>query len=522
MAGRAAERRREAEAAADAARRARREVETAAEAARRESARTGAELAKLNQFLRTHAGAPGGAPALADDLGAEPGYELALAAALGPRLRAAVAGDLAEGARLLDRAGADGGAALIVPEDAALIVPDEATALPARSPGRPRPARPPRPPGRRARLVRRGRRVSRPAPGAEPLLAHVRASGDGRLAAALLADVWVVDEFDGLDRAFSGVAVTRDGRVWSPAIRELRQVPAGGEDHVLSERNRRDALVAEVERAAQAEQAALAGVEQASRAVEAADAARDEADRAARAAARERDEAAESERHAGWVIEQRRAAPDEGPAAERRAQLESALASERRLIERAERERVERANRITGERERLARDEALRPAAERLAEALVVAGAAVGTRLEALEAELQADREAGEKLAGELRACAAQETQVQARLKERGEEVTRGEVRAQQARDRAAEAGRELGRLAAKLGLEAEPGRGAARRGRARRPRGPGSSACAAAASSSGRSTRLPSASTTRRSRTSRSSRASARTSRPRCASSRA
>jgi chromosome segregation protein len=419
-AGAAAERRREADTAADAARAVRREADTAADAARREAARTGAELAKLNQFLRTHAGAPGGAPALADDLGAEPGYELALAAALGPRLRAAVAGDLAEGARLLDRAGSDGGAALIMPDDA---------------PGSGSP----------------------PAPGAEPLIARVRVTGDGRLAAVLLADVWVVDSLDALAPGFAGVAVTRDGRVWSPATRELRQVPAGGEDHVLSERNRRDSLVAEVERAAQAEQAALAKVEEASRAVEAADAARDEADRAARAAARERDEAAEAERHTGWVIEQRRTAPDEGPAAERRAQLESALASERRLIERAERERVERESRIAAERERLARDDALRPAAERLAEALADAAAAVGTRLEVLEAELQADREAGERLAGELRAFAAQETQVQARLKERGEEVTRGEVRAQQARDRAADANRELGRLAVKLGLEAEP-----------------------------------------------------------------
>jgi chromosome segregation protein len=295
-----------------------------------------------------------------------------------------------------------------------------------------------------------------PAPGAEALLAHVRADGQGSLAAALLADVWVVESFDRLSRDFAGVAVTRDGRVWSPTTRELRQVPAGGEDHVLSERNRRDALVREVERAAQAEQAALARVEEATRAVEAADGARDEADRAARAAARARDEAAESERHTGWVIEQRRTAPDEGPAAERRAQLESALASERRLIERAERERVERQSRITSEQERLARDEALRPAAERLAGALAEAGAAVATRLEALEAELQADREAGEKLAAELRACAAHETQVQARLKERGEEVTRGEVRAQQVRDRAADADRELARLATKLGLEAE------------------------------------------------------------------
>ncbi len=425
----AAERRREADVAADAARAVRREADTAADAARREAARTGAELAKLNQFLRTQAGAPGGAPALADDLGAEPGYELALAAALGPRLRAAVAGDLAEGARLLDRAGSDGGAALIVPDAAPGSSP---AAAPAGDASRP------------------------PTPGAELLLAHIRVGADGRLAAALLADVWVVDSFDVLAPGFAGVAVTRDGRVWSPATRELRQVPAGGEDHVLSERNRRDSLVAEVERAAQAEQAALAKVEETSRTVEAADAARDEADHAARAAARERDEAAEAERHTGWVIEQRRTAPDEGPAAERRTQLESALASERRLIERAERERVERERRIAAESERLARDDVLRPAAERLAEALAEAAAAVGTRLEVLEAELQADREAGERLAGELRAFAAQESQVQARLKERGEEVTRGEVRAQQARDRAADANRELGRLAVKLGLEAE------------------------------------------------------------------
>ena len=74
--------------------RARRELDTAAEKARRESARIGAELAKVNQFLRANAGAPGGATALADVLSAAPGYELALTAALGPRLRAAVAADL--------------------------------------------------------------------------------------------------------------------------------------------------------------------------------------------------------------------------------------------------------------------------------------------------------------------------------------------------------------------------------------------------------------------------------------------
>ena len=114
-AARTAAARKAAEAAAETARSARRELERAAEAARREAARVGAELAKVNQFLRAQAGAPGGAPALADALSAAPGYELALAAALGPRLRAAVAADLDEAARLLDRAGRDGGAALVAP-----------------------------------------------------------------------------------------------------------------------------------------------------------------------------------------------------------------------------------------------------------------------------------------------------------------------------------------------------------------------------------------------------------------------
>ena len=91
--------RREADAAVDAARRARREVEAGVERARREAAKVGAELAAVNQFLRSHVGAPGGAPALADALRAEPGYELALAAALGPRLRAAVAVEPLRGRR---------------------------------------------------------------------------------------------------------------------------------------------------------------------------------------------------------------------------------------------------------------------------------------------------------------------------------------------------------------------------------------------------------------------------------------
>ena len=98
-AGAAAARRSAGEAAAEAARKARRDLDNAAEKARRESARVGAELAKVNQFLRANAGAPGGATALADVLSAAPGYELALTAALGPRFRAGVAADMAAAPR---------------------------------------------------------------------------------------------------------------------------------------------------------------------------------------------------------------------------------------------------------------------------------------------------------------------------------------------------------------------------------------------------------------------------------------
>ena len=122
---------------------------------------------------------------------------------------------------------------------------------------------------------------------------------------------------------------------------------------MLTERNRRDALLKDVEAAAQAERAALAQVEEAQAKVAEADAARDAIDREARAAARARDEAAEAERHARWVIQQRRAAPDEGPSAERRAQVEAAIATEKRLAERAQRDRAERARKLEHERRRL-------------------------------------------------------------------------------------------------------------------------------------------------------------------------
>jgi chromosome segregation protein len=97
---------------------------------------------------------------------------------------------------------------------------------------------------------------------------------------------------------------------------------------VLAERNRRDRLVAETERAAQGEHAARRFVERAEEEVAAADAARDEADRARREADRERSEAQEDERRATWLIAQRREADTELKALAERLELPAEPATE--------------------------------------------------------------------------------------------------------------------------------------------------------------------------------------------------
>src|SRR5829696_3392651 len=267
--------------AADAARARVREAERGVEAARREAARVGAQLAAVNQFLRSHAGAPGGASSLADALEVEPGCELALAAALGGRLGAAIVDDIDSAGKLLDGAGRDGGSAFV-----------RRGATPAKDvgPGGPPPFAGPNP-------------FKPPVTGARPLAEIVHGPDDAiALAAPLLADTWLVDDLGDIPAKFAGVAVTREGRVWFGAWRELRQIPAGGADRVLSERNQRETLIAESEAAAGAEQIALKEAEGAAAGVFAADLSRDETAKALRAAEHERDTAAEEERRAAWRI----------------------------------------------------------------------------------------------------------------------------------------------------------------------------------------------------------------------------
>jgi chromosome segregation protein len=437
----AREAREQADGAAAQARTGLRQAEGAAEAARREAAGVGAKLAAANQFLRSHAGVAGAgesAPrALSDALEIEPGYELALAAALGGRLDAALVADMAGATALLDRCGQDGGAALLAGQAAAT----GAAQSDARTEGS----------GTTTSTVDSHRP---PAAGAISLCSLLSGSGAVvELARKLLADAWVVESLEDLREGFAGTATTRSGRVLFAGLGEVRQVAEGGAERVLAKRNERDLLIGESERAAAAEHVAGAELEQASERVREADAARDRADGELREADRRLSEAAERQRKAGWLIEQRRAAPEQGPLAVKRAQLEGELAAERRALERRRAEEAERAGRIA--RLRAQRESDLRhaPRAERLAAACLAAGAAIVAVLEAIERLLAEDRAAGELLSAELRACAQEEAEIQSALRVEGEAVTGAEVAAQRLRDQAAEAEQELAMVCKRLEL---------------------------------------------------------------------
>ena len=287
--------------------------------ARREAERVGAELAAVNQFLRAHArfGAEGeaGPKALGEELGVRDGYELALAAALGGRLDAALVDDVPGAQALLDRAGPDGGIALLAGRGG-----DDASGAPAAA---------------------AASAPAAPAPGAQRLLELL--SGPARalaLAQRLLDDAWVVERLEDLADDFRGIATTREGRVLFAAAGELRQLGEGGSERVLARRNERDRLIAAVEHAAEEERRARAQREAALESLRAAESGVAAAEDAVRDAERSRVEASEAVRRTEWLIEQRRAAPAEGAAAVRKAQLEGELAAERRLTERRALERA--------------------------------------------------------------------------------------------------------------------------------------------------------------------------------------
>jgi chromosome segregation protein len=411
------------------------QAERAVQDARREAARVGAELAAANQFLRGHArvgnDTQDGSPrALSEDLRVRDGYELALAAALGGRLDAALVDDVADAESLLDRAGPDGGTALLA-----------GAAAPAQ--GSPPAA---------------AETSGAPANEAERLLDLVSGPAEVlALAARLLGDAWVVARLEDLPRDFAGIGVTRSGRVWFAGWGEVRQLSEGGTERVLARRNERDRLLALVEQAAHSERAAQTACDAALEQLHDGERVLRKADATLRESERGQAEAAEAVRRSEWLIEQRSAAPAQGPLAVRTAQLEGELASERRQSERLQREGEARRARIARMRAQLQADAALIPRAERLAVVLGGAAEAVQAKVAGLEAELAEDRLAGEEMAGELRGCAAQEAEIQAALRSAGETVTGAEVAAQRLRDQAGEAELELDSIAERLGLDARP-----------------------------------------------------------------
>jgi chromosome segregation protein len=435
----AREQREQADAQAERAREQLTAAERVVQDTRRESARVGAELAAANQFLRGHVrvdaehpeghGQAGAPRTLSEELRVQDGYELALAAALGGRLDAALVQDVAGAESLLDRSGPDGGSALLADLESLHAATD--SSAPARAHGE-------------------------PVPGALRLLDLL--SGPPavlELAARLLADAWVVERLEDIPKSFTGIAATRQGRVWFASWGEVRQLSEGGSERVLARRNERDRLVESAERAAQAEHAARGACEQALAELRATDETRIGADGALREAERSQAEAGEARRRTEWLIEQRRAAPAQGALAVRQAELEGELAAERRQGERRERERIERLSRLERLRSQHALDTALAPRAERLAVTLQSTAAAVQERVSQLERELAADRQAGEEMAAALRACAAEEAEIQAALRACGEAVTAAEVAAQRLRDQASEAELELRSVGEQLGLTA-------------------------------------------------------------------
>ena len=260
-----------------------------------------------------------------------------------------------------------------------------------------------------------------------------------------------------LPDTFSGIAVTRAGRLFDARTGELAQAPTGGAERLLEELGRRDELVTASERAVAEEADARAALERHGASVAEADSAREGAEGALRVALREAAEAEEIVSRSEWVITRRRETPDDGPEAVRRAELLGDLRAEQRLAERIGREREERARSLAALQTGAERDLALAADADRAAQALESASESVAARRDALGQELEAGAAVGDETAAALKSCAQEEAELQGRLKRASESVTAAEVSAQQVRDSAADAERDLNELAGRLGLEPEP-----------------------------------------------------------------
>ena len=291
---------------------------------------------------------PGGGRALADELEVDPGYELAVAAALDGRLGAAVVADRAAAGALLDRAGPTAG---------------EPSSCGSASCQRRR-----APDSRRPRAPSRCRSTSE------------RRAGAVALARSLLADTWVVEtstaarRLPGRRRHASAAGSGRRLAGAAPGARRRRGTRAGrAQPPRRAGRGQRG-------RGAEPSSPPATTLERAAAAV-----GRARCRPRARVAAH-RDAVADAtrrprqQRRLAAQIERRRAAPDEGPAPVAAPSSMAELAAERSALDRVERERAERQARIERLRGAIARDEALAPPSQAVLDALEALRAAIAER----------------------------------------------------------------------------------------------------------------------------------------------
>jgi len=257
-------------------------------------------------------------------------------------------------------------------------------------------------------------------------------------------------------RARAALEGERAAQVWPERWEEVRGVLAAGVTRALGagDEGARAAILGEV--VEEAERLARSAIDHALGLREAAEEASARAGQELAESERRLHEAIEAERRAAWMIEQRRAATEQGPLAMRRAQLRGELAAERRQVERLARERAERAGRVERLRARQTADRQLVPLSERLLGALEAVSVAAEAEVGKLQEALAADHTRGDGMTGELRACAAEEAEIHTRLRACGERVTGAEVAAGRTTDRAAEAHAELREIATRVELPAE------------------------------------------------------------------
>ncbi|HEX5820943.1 MAG TPA: AAA family ATPase [Solirubrobacterales bacterium] len=394
---------------------------TEAQKASERRAALAGELAAVEAKLAA-AAVEGEHEALAGMLEAGSGLERAVSAVLGERLRASIVGSVDEGRERL--AAAEGAARALISSG-----PTNPTS-------------------------------SAPKDGARRLLDLIEAHGEAApITERLLADAWLVDDFDELAEGFAGVAVTVDGECYDAAAGEIRRLPREGTDPALAARSEREELASRLAQREQTEERARRDLERTESALAEARGREEESQKGIRDARRALDQAAEEASRTGWLAERHAEREGEGSGtAIQRAKLEAELAAERRHAEGAERAREKRqVDREELER-RIALEQRTLPALGRARDAL----RRVAERLEARAAKLaETEGEDGGDVAAELRECSQQEFGLQAELREASEAMTVAEVEATQLRGHHDESTAELQRLGAalseELGAAAEP-----------------------------------------------------------------